>query len=115
MWVCKESCWNSDLGLCKDCAPDSEVEYTAAQVQARIEQGKQAIQEGNYIDAHEKERLQSTTLMARCPHCGASLAQRAKFCPECGERLTVEKFCLECGAKVPASSKFCPECGAKQE
>ena len=35
------------------------------------------------------------------------------FCPECGEKMPVNKFCTECGAKIDAGAKFCPECGNK--
>lgn len=48
-----------------------------------------------------------------CSKCGAEVAANAKFCPECGEKMPVEKFCSQCGAKVSASAKFCPECGNK--
>ena len=113
-WVCKESCWNSDRGLCKNCAPDVEAEYAAAQVEATIEQGRQAIREAEYVTAKDKARLKKETLVASCPKCGAALATAAKFCPECGAPLAAEKFCAECGSKVPASAKFCPGCGAKQ-
>lgn len=113
-WVCKESCWNSDLGLCKGCAPDESVEYAATQVQTKIEQGKEAIREGKYVDDKKKKRLQTETMVARCPHCGVSLDAPAKFCPECGQTIQADKFCSECGAKVKAGVKFCPECGAKQ-
>ncbi|MBC7250954.1 MAG: zinc ribbon domain-containing protein [Anaerolineae bacterium] len=114
-WVCRESCWNPDWGLCKSCAPDVEAEYAAAQVQATIEQGRQVIQETEYITAKDKARLKKQTVMASCPRCGAALTTAAKFCPECGAPLTAEKFCTECGSKIPASAKFCPECGAKQQ
>jgi len=113
-WVCKESCWNPDRGLCKDCAPDVEAEYAAAQVEATIEQGRQAIRETKYVTDKDKARFKEETLMASCPKCGAALTTAAKFCPECGAPLTAEKFCTECGSKIPASAKFCPECGAKQ-
>ena len=48
----------------------------------------------------------------KCPKCGASVKEDAKFCPECGEKMGVET-CPKCGAKVSAGTKFCPECGAK--
>lgn len=114
-WVCKESCWNNELGLCKNCAPDAEVEYAATKAQTRIEQGVGAIREGTYVDEKEKKRLQTDAIVARCPHCGTSLDGPAKFCPECGQAIKAEKFCSECGAKLKAGAKFCPECGAKQE
>jgi len=113
-WVCKESCWNDELGLCKECAPDAGAEYAAAQVEARISQGREAISEGTYVSAEEKKRLQTETAIARCPKCGASLAGGEKFCSECGQPVKAEKFCSECGSKVKAGAKFCPECGARQ-
>ena len=79
---------------------------------------------------------------ASCPKCGASVAQNAKFCPECGEKMGAAqnnevicpscgqktqkgKFCQECGAalvkkcascgtELTGSAKFCPSCGEKQ-
>lgn len=76
---------------------------------------------------------------AQCPKCGAALPANAKFCMECGEKITAEetlvcprcgktvskgKFCPECGyriaavcpkcgAEIQAGGKFCPECGEK--
>jgi membrane protease subunit (stomatin/prohibitin family) len=114
-WVCKASCWNPDLGLCKECAPDAEAEYAATRVATEIEQGQEAIREGTYVDAKAKSRLQNEALTARCPHCGKALASASKFCPECGKRIEVEKRCPECGSTVQASAKFCPECGARQK
>jgi len=48
-----------------------------------------------------------------CPKCGASVAENARFCPECGEKIKVEMTCAKCGAKLAARAKFCPECGEK--
>ena len=50
---------------------------------------------------------------ASFPKCGAAVSAKAKFCPECGEKLAAKKFCPECGHECKASSKFCPECGTK--
>lgn len=82
------------------------------------------------------------TPKAKCTKCGAALPDNAKFCLECGEKITPPipdgmtvcpscgktvakgKFCLECGHKfitncpscgkeVPEGAKFCLECGTK--
>ena len=52
--------------------------------------------------------------MIKCPKCGKSLPDNAKFCLECGtkiEQLTEnEMICPACGKKTP-KGKFCMECG----
>lgn len=111
-WVCRETCWNAERGLCKECAPEVEAEYAAAQVEATIEQGREAIRETDYVSAEDKKRLKKA-VMAACPQCGAEV-KGGKFCPECGATLKMERFCTECGGKIPAAAKFCPECGAEQ-
>ncbi|MBQ8289738.1 MAG: SPFH domain-containing protein [Clostridia bacterium] len=59
---------------------------------------------------------QSAT-MQKCAKCGATLPDGAKFCLECGEKVTPPTpegmiICPECGNTV-AKGKFCPECGHK--
>lgn len=54
---------------------------------------------------------------AKCLKCGAALPTGAKFCLECGERISPVGseqmiLCPECGNTV-AKGKFCPECGHK--
>jgi ribosomal protein L40E len=108
-WV-DQVCWNAARGLCFECAPDTEAEFAAAQVEAEIEQARVAAAEVQYVT---KERFKET-IKGGCPECGATLLPGAKFCPECGARLATERFCTECGSKVPAGAKFCSECGTKQ-
>jgi len=49
-----------------------------------------------------------------CAKCNSVITILAKFCPECGEKLTTEiKKCQKCNAEIPVSSKFCPFCGVK--
>ena len=63
-----------------------------------------------------------------CLECGAKvtppLAENEMLCPSCGAKVAKGKFCLECGAslspqcpnckkEVPAGAKFCLECGTK--
>ena len=48
-----------------------------------------------------------------CPDCGALLDPDARFCPQCGKKLTL--VCPECGAPVDLGSRFCKQCGHKLE
>ena len=54
---------------------------------------------------------------SKCVKCGAALPANAKFCLECGEKVSPtipadKVVCPECGNTV-AKGKFCPECGHK--
>ena len=57
-----------------------------------------------------------------CPHCGAQVAEDAKFCVYCGkntlempapvvEAVAPTKACPHCGAQVAEDAKFCVYCG----
>jgi hypothetical protein len=107
-WV-DDDCWNAGRTLCKDCAPDLEEEYSAVQVQAAVRDAHEKAESVDYVSA---ERFKQT-VVAACPHCGASLSG-GKFCPECGKPVAAKRFCVECGKEIQAGAKFCPECGAKQ-
>ena len=45
-----------------------------------------------------------------CPKCKTSLGADAKFCPQCGAKVSTYT-CDNCGATVPPDAKFCPGCG----
>ncbi|MBI5880014.1 MAG: zinc ribbon domain-containing protein [Chloroflexi bacterium] len=107
-WV-DDDCWNPDRGLCKDCAPDLETEYSVAQTQAAIEQAQTKAREGvEYVSSDKFKE----TIRATCANCGADV-KGAKFCPECGTPVKLETKCKKCGAETNGA-KFCPECGTKQ-
>lgn len=50
-----------------------------------------------------------------CPNCQTLVNENTKFCPECGQKIEVQKkkFCTECGAVLSDGCKFCSECGHK--
>lgn len=49
----------------------------------------------------------------RCPECGKSVEEEARFCPECGGELV--HICPDCGKESPLDEQFCSHCGAKLE
>ncbi len=111
-WVCRKTCWNDRRGLCKNCAPDLNVEMTVAQAakasEAVIENAEASEEDLRQIKGSWKE-----TKNAVCPQCHAPLDAAAKFCPECGTKIKKETFCPECGARLAPGTKFCTECGTK--
>jgi membrane protease subunit (stomatin/prohibitin family) len=114
-WVCRKSCWNTQRGLCKECAPDLGVEMAAAQASRTVEEvwahSKMAEEDREML----KEESWRSGVRATCPKCNAPLEGKVKFCPECGASIQAEKFCSNCGGKLKADAKFCAECGTKQE
>ena len=111
-WVCREKCWNTKRGICKECAPDLGVEMSAAQASRSVEEvwAHAAMAEEDKKLAKENWR---ETIRATCPKCEAPLQTNAKFCPECGEALKASTNCPKCGGKITPDQKFCPECGEK--
>jgi len=111
-WVCRENCWNTRRGLCKECAPDLGVEMSAAQASRSVEEvwahAAMAQEDKKLAKEHWRE-----TIRATCPNCEAPLAVNAKFCPECGTKLKGAAHCASCGADLVPDAKFCPNCGEK--
>src|ERR1019366_69872 len=108
-YVC-ELCWNKDGGLCRECAPDAEVESEAARAAGlKYAAGEKAalegIQRGKKMDVKRDRQLV-------CPQCSAE-THGAKFCPECGFKLAVLSQCPTCSAELSPGAKFCPACGGK--
>lgn len=46
-----------------------------------------------------------------CKKFSCELSALAKFCPQCGEEITVEKHCPNCGELLKEGVKFCGTCG----
>src|SRR5215510_11389948 len=49
------------------------------------------------------------TVLMKCPQCQHENPVQAKFCLECGARLS--RVCAKCQTQLPAGAKFCLECG----
>jgi hypothetical protein len=112
-WVCAKGCWNTQKGLCKECAPDLGVEMAAAQSSRTVEE----IWAHSQVAESDRKMLTETSwregTRATCPECNAPLAEKVKFCPECGAKILGKPFCAECGAELKTGAKFCAECGMK--
>ena len=50
-------------------------------------------------------------LVATCPNCNAEVTPGAKFCNNCGQKLI--SGCPACGAETAPGAKFCNNCGQK--
>lgn len=103
-----DKCWNSDRGLCLNCAPDLQSEVEEARAQGQVA----AARERAYaVGGEQVQDLDVTTEHKLvCPQCSAE-THGAKFCPECGTKLSGPQPCRSCQTPVPESAKFCPECG----
>ena len=45
----------------------------------------------------------------KCQKCTADNPDKAKFCNQCGDQLTI--ICSKCNSTSPPESRFCNECG----
>jgi serine/threonine-protein kinase len=45
-----------------------------------------------------------------CPHCGAAVRAKARFCATCGRALTAALRCPNCGAANRKGARFCTKC-----
>lgn len=111
-WVCTDVCWNEERGLCKECAPELEEEMSAAQAQHSKEEAFAHARMAKK-DKHLTEKDWDDVKKAVCPKCGADLEPHAKYCGECGSKISSTIKCKKCNAEIEEGSKFCPECGEK--
>jgi hypothetical protein len=109
-WVCKNVCWNNEIGMCVNCAPKREGEIEAAKSDAFVQQIRQKASATDFVSDVNIQKPQVVT----CPNCGNSTGG-AKFCPNCGYTLVQQKiFCTECGNEVQPGARFCGNCGKAQ-
>jgi len=107
-WVCREICWNNERGLCVECAPMVQREMGSIQAKLTIDQVEERLRDQ---DLTAGLNLTAKAVLI-CPACGAE-NEGGKFCQECGASLAPEVECPRCGTKLKSKAKFCPECGNK--
>lgn len=106
-WVCKEVCWNEEVGQCAQCSPKVHQETASARTQATIDQVQTRFSETNLTSDLDLK----TKALAVCPSCGQD-GGGGKFCQNCGASLVSPK-CSNCQSPLKPGAKFCPECGTK--
>jgi len=62
--------------------------------------------------AREQAAPTATETVA-CPQCGTANPVGAKFCNNCGAKLSGTTACPNCGHENPPGAKFCNNCGTK--
>ncbi|MFN8548987.1 MAG: SPFH domain-containing protein [Candidatus Eisenbacteria bacterium] len=72
--------------------------------------------QGNVGEPAGSRDPQSATPSLSCAKCGATSPPRAKFCVECGLRVSVPTTttCSRCSQELPTGARFCFECGEAQ-
>ncbi len=63
--------------------------------------------------AFSPEDRNKRAVKVRCPRCDALNDETARFCAECGTRMSTRANCPSCGAELDPEAKFCPECGCR--
>ncbi|MBV7669019.1 zinc ribbon domain-containing protein [Streptomyces halstedii] len=109
-YVCGR-CWNAELGLCMQCAPD-----TAAEAEAARRQGMNASVSDRAYSAGQNagnSYAVGTPRQLVCPQCSAETHGGA-YCAGCGHHLAQTPQCASCHETVPGGAAFCPGCGTRQ-
>ncbi len=110
-WVCGQVCWNTERGVCTNCAPKLDQEVAGLQASAQRDQLRDRIGQQDWTSGVQY----SHEVTARCPSCSND-AGGGKYCQHCGTPLAAapeaSKFCGQCGTKVGSSAMFCTGCGS---
>lgn len=103
-----DRCWNEEMGLCVSCAPDLAAEVQTARHAGMV----QAVTDNARVaGAGLAAKIDVNTSRGLvCPACHSE-THGAKFCPQCGQNLSVKTQCTSCHGELPGGSRFCPECG----
>lgn len=105
-WVCRDVCWNDQVGQCVQCSPVDTETLAQLQAEARRSQMLDRLREVDLVKGMDV----AASAHPRCQACGAQSAG-GKFCQECGSSLVVSHRCSACQHENPSGAKFCVECG----
>lgn len=105
-YVCA-SCWNDQALMCVDCAPREAVVVQKARARA-FQATTEQVMASKDLTA---EVAAAEGSLIKCPVCGKPTTL-GKFCEACGAPLD-KKACPNCGAKLSISARFCGNCGTR--
>jgi hypothetical protein len=109
-YVCAQ-CFDSQNGLCYQCAPDVKVAITRARAQGEVAGASELAADEGKRRGFRHDVRQEMQLV--CPQC-RSETHGARFCPECGFRMAQQVQCRACSAVLEPGTRFCTECGQRQ-
>lgn len=68
-----------------------------------------------YSQDSQQNRFKMKSQIISCPVCNASVSSITNFCPNCGEKMIIEKIkCPYCNTAMDETARFCPECGKRR-
>ena len=79
-----------------------------------LDSEKTSNENANQVDDTSTEN-QKKTRFIECSECGTENDADAKYCINCGAKITQERKCANCGQVLDESTKYCPKCGRKVE
>jgi len=116
-WVCRPICWNGQRHQCVTCSPKMDQELAAIESEGTVHQLRQQTYNGRVdltggvtLNSASEGQESVATPDVVCS-CGAHVARGAKFCPDCGRKMTLKQSCSACGVESAPGAKFCAECG----
>jgi len=101
------TCWNEQVLVCVECSP----RQTVVVQKARAEAFGQKAHEAMLAQDYSAEIKGAEAARVTCPNCGKPTSS-GKFCEVCGAPLE-KTACPTCGAKLSTGARFCNNCGTK--
>ncbi|GCE18000.1 zinc ribbon domain-containing protein [Dictyobacter kobayashii] len=131
-------CFNIQLNLCTECAPDLKTDGTQFQHQMNIDAQREQIEQQYHAPHFNVQAIPSATSpdMLQPPLTPPALPSdrsqqvpnqasiagfatpgypRLVSCPTCRKAGPPGKFCQDCGTKLPVPDLFCPNCSEQVE
>ncbi len=132
-------CWNPQINMCNNCAPDLKSDAVAYQHELTMEAQRQQIQQNYHAPQFNTGAVASAVTpdmvmpqpgrpapqgqMPPAAPQAPSAASIAGFstpgypqqvnCPSCSQPGIPGKFCQNCGTRLPLPDLFCPKCSAQ--
>ena len=136
-------CWNPQINMCNNCAPDLKSDAVHFQHELNVEEQRKQIQD-NYqapqFNTGEVASAVTPDMMKPSQGRSGALGQmppaqeapqapsaasiagfstpgypRQVACPSCHQPGVPGKFCQNCGTQLPLPDLFCPKCSAQVE